>query len=138
MADSQGIRVRASIAIMQENRILLTPHHKLDGSIIWYMPGGGVNFGETLRQAAERELLEETGYIGIAQDFIHLHETIEPDKPYHGIGVTFSGYIIGGELRAEDHHVYGLKIARWMTKDDLIGLKYDRPEIINPLLGITS
>ena len=51
-----GVRV---LVRMAGDRVLLVRHSYVPG---WYLPGGGVGGGETLRAAAERELLEETGY----------------------------------------------------------------------------
>lgn len=51
-----GVRV---LARREDGHILLVKHSYLPG---WYLPGGGVDGGETLRGAAERELREETGY----------------------------------------------------------------------------
>ncbi|SDR33963.1 NUDIX domain-containing protein [Pseudovibrio sp. Tun.PSC04-5.I4] len=51
-----GVRVAAFTA---DNRVLLVRHQYLPG---WYFPGGGVDTGETLAEAARRELMEETGY----------------------------------------------------------------------------
>ncbi|KZL18019.1 Diadenosine hexaphosphate hydrolase [Pseudovibrio axinellae] len=51
-----GVRVAA---FDSENRVLLVRHQYLTG---WYLPGGGVDAGETLAEAARRELYEETGY----------------------------------------------------------------------------
>lgn len=53
-----GVRVAATDA---EGRLLLVRHTYLAG---WYLPGGAVDAGETLAEAALRELREETGVIG--------------------------------------------------------------------------
>lgn len=55
-----GVRVAATDA---EGRLLLVRHSYLAG---WYLPGGAVDVGETLAEAALRELREETGVSGSA------------------------------------------------------------------------
>ena len=50
-----GVRVVATDA---EGRVLLVKHTYLAG---WWLPGGGVDRGETTQDAAVRELREETG-----------------------------------------------------------------------------
>lgn len=56
-----GVRVVARDA---EGRVLLVRHTYLAG---WWLPGGGVDRGETAAQAAVRELREETGLIARAE-----------------------------------------------------------------------
>ena len=138
MYDLPQIRIRACIAIVRDGKILLTPHFLESGVVDWHMPGGRIEFGETSRQAAERELEEETGYIGKAGEVIAVHDVIDPSRDYHGIAITFSGEITGGELRGEDHPVYGYKEAKWLSPDDLQQIKYDKPDVINQLLNIQS
>jgi ADP-ribose pyrophosphatase YjhB (NUDIX family) len=52
-----GVRVVATDA---DGRVLLVKHTYLAG---WWLPGGGVDRGETTQDAAVRELAEETGMI---------------------------------------------------------------------------
>lgn len=49
-----GVRLLA----VKEGEALLVKHTYLDG---WYLPGGGVKAGETLRDAIKREAAEEAG-----------------------------------------------------------------------------
>ncbi|MCH9812275.1 NUDIX domain-containing protein [bacterium] len=62
---------RKSIRILlinPENKILLfrikpNPIILLQNGIYWFTPGGGIEQGETLKEAALRELFEETGLL---------------------------------------------------------------------------
>ena len=52
-----GVRVIVEDA---GNRVLLVRHSYVAG---WYLPGGGVDKGETMEEAACREVLEEAGVV---------------------------------------------------------------------------
>lgn len=63
-----GVRV---IAVDAGGRVLLVRHTYLPG---WWLPGGGVDRGETAAAAAVRELREEAGLIaGQAPQLISIH-----------------------------------------------------------------
>ena len=59
----------ASACVWKEGRVLLAKRGKPPNLGLWSLPGGHVELGETLQQAASRELREETG---VEADLAHL------------------------------------------------------------------
>jgi 8-oxo-dGTP pyrophosphatase MutT (NUDIX family) len=66
--DDPPVEVRTSarvILIDPDDRVLLlAARDPADGKIVWFVPGGGVEEGETPHQAAVRELAEEVPLAG--------------------------------------------------------------------------
>ncbi|MET4109098.1 NUDIX hydrolase [Hymenobacter sp. UYP22] len=73
-------RVRVCGLLVQQGALLLTAHRGLlpNNLPFWSPPGGGWQFGETLRQCLEREFREETGLAVHTGRFLHLHEFNSP------------------------------------------------------------
>lgn len=102
-------RVAAYAVIIDADRILLSwfnggPHgHGRPG---WSLPGGGVEYDESVEQAIVREAWEETGYR------IRLAEPLTTDsfteragspadpggKPYKSVRILYVATIVGGTL----------------------------------------
>ena len=63
----EGITV-AAVAMTEDNRIILVKQFRPGPKkILWELPGGGVEVGQTVEDAGVKELLEETGYEGEVQ-----------------------------------------------------------------------
>ncbi|HTY39857.1 MAG TPA: NUDIX domain-containing protein [Candidatus Paceibacterota bacterium] len=66
----------------------------------WHLPGGRVRFGETLAQAAERLVLEETGYrtlVGPIIGAMEFNRERQRGRPRHTVSVVLSATPLRGE-----------------------------------------
>jgi mutator protein MutT len=85
----------------------------------WSIPGGALELGETLRQCAVREALEETGLQVEAGEVLGVFDAVyrEPDGriQYHYVLIDFACRLIGGDLRAGGDATQ----ARWVTLEEL-------------------
>ena len=61
MSRAQDIRVGASAVIVRDGAVLLIGYDLHDGSGHYNFPGGGVQNGEGLHEAVQREVWEEAG-----------------------------------------------------------------------------
>lgn len=84
----QRLRVRVFGLCRHDDRLLLVRHRALlhDGSF-WEMPGGGVEFGESLAEAVAREFREETGLVVRVGELRFVTELLRP--PLHAVELFF-------------------------------------------------
>jgi 8-oxo-dGTP diphosphatase len=92
--------VGVGVVLVEEGRILLVERGHEPSKGLWAVPGGKVDLGETLRDAAVREVAEETGLEVEIGEVIWVGEHIS--KHGHIVLIDFLGSVVGGELTAGD------------------------------------
>lgn len=123
------IRLRASIVVVHDGQILLVPHYYQDQPTLWYPPGGGVDFGESLQLAAAREFTEETGLSVEIGALLTVTENVDVVKEAHSVCVAFRGRATSYDIVPEVTR-YGVKMAHWFPVGNLPDIvPYMRPAV---------
>jgi 8-oxo-dGTP diphosphatase len=105
--------VSVGAIVVEDGRLLLVRRGRGAAVGRWSVPGGRVEWGETLAQAVARELREETGLDGRCERFVGWVERL--GAGYHYVILDFAVAIVGGELRAGDD----ADAVRWVAADDV-------------------
>ncbi len=91
-------RIRVAAIILRDDMILLVRHAKGDRSY-WMLPGGGVEYGESLEAALVRELREETGLEVRPRALVLACDSIAPDGGRHVVNLCFTADAADGAPR---------------------------------------
>jgi ADP-ribose pyrophosphatase len=112
-------RVAVGACVFNEGRVLLVRRGHPPGDGLWAVPGGSVKLGESLQQAAEREIYEETGVAIRAGEPFFVFDVIEKDEQeavrYHYVIVDLMADFLSGAPRAGGDAAE----ARWVSPGEL-------------------
>ena len=116
--------VPAASAIVTNERGEILMQRRVDNNY-WALPGGTMDFGETIVQTAEREVREETGFdvrvdgiVGTFSDPRHIIEYSNGEVRQQ-FNICFHASLLGGELHSSNES----KEVRWIPPGDLKDLE---------------
>ena len=124
-------RIRVSAILRRGDRLLLCRHEK-QGREYWLLPGGGVNVGESLVDALQRELTEECG---IEEDLplegpVAIVDSISPpgyERTKHVVNIIFAGDLRERSLEAVTSQDAAVRGHRLFSLDELLGIPVHPP-----------
>jgi 8-oxo-dGTP diphosphatase len=106
-APSAGVRrplLAASVGVFREGRVLIAERLVEPARGLFTFPGGKLEMGETLAEAALRELMEEVGVTARIAGFIDHVETVvrgeDGEVSFHAVVCAFAAHWVAGEPRS--------------------------------------
>jgi ADP-ribose pyrophosphatase YjhB (NUDIX family) len=112
-----------SAAIIREGKVLIVRRARPPAYGVFTLPGGGVEAGETLREAIIREVMEETALtiepLGLAGYREAIGRDADGKVERHFVILPFAARFIAGEVALNEE----LAEARWLVPSELAGLK---------------
>ncbi len=111
------------IVVIESDRVLLIKRASAPGKGLWAIPGGVIEAGETICEAAKRELKEETNLDAKITGVIHVDQIIERDIDgrvrYHYVLIDVLATDVKGEIRASSD---ALEV-KWFSIDEALRLE---------------
>jgi 8-oxo-dGTP diphosphatase len=109
----------AHALVFQGDRVLLVKRARPPSEGRWSVPGGVIELGETVRDAARRELREECGIEIELDRVVDVADRVVPDESgcvrFHYVVIYLLARCVGGEARSGSD---GLEV-RWVTVEEL-------------------
>ncbi len=119
-------RVAVGAIVFKDGCILLVQRGKPPAEGYWAIPGGSVEIGESLQQAAQREIFEETGVSIHAREPVFTFDVVERDADgavrFHYVVVDVMADYMEGNLNPAGDATD----ARWVSSAELSRLKVSR------------
>jgi ADP-ribose pyrophosphatase YjhB (NUDIX family) len=118
--------------IIEDGRIALVKRAHPPLQAEWSIPGGALDVGELVREAAVREAHEETGLIVEPGELLGVYDRVLRDAgqrvQYHYVLIDFLCRRVGGELKAASDAAE----VRWFTREELpaLNLAQDTLDVI--------
>ncbi len=91
--------IRVSAIIINENSEILLVKHRKKEKEYWVLPGGHLDYGETIAQCAERELKEETTLDCKFERIVFISESLAPSGQRHIINIFVLLKVQGGQIQ---------------------------------------
>jgi len=129
---SMPTMLASSIAIIENNRILLIQREDFH---VWGLPGGDVDPGESLAQAARREAREETGLEITLTRLVGMYSLVGNDHTL--VTAVFAARVTGGNLRPQLREIADVD---WFPADALPDelMWWHRQPIADAFAGMTG
>lgn len=109
-----------AVLARNKNKYLLARETLEGGKQYWIVPGGKVEFGETIEEAAKREILEETGIKARKLNFLAYKEAIATKYNYHTVIFFFETKT--NKTKIEEDIEGKVIEAKWFTKSQALNL----------------
>ena len=129
-----------SAAVIRDGEVLIVRRARPPARGLFTLPGGSVEAGETLHEAVIREVREETALVIAPLALAGHREVIARDRDgkveRHFVILPFAARWISGEVALNEE----LAEARWLTPDELAGLKTTEglAEIVRAALALAA
>ena len=118
-------RVAAGAIVFKASHVLLVRRGNAPARGQWAIPGGSVKLGESLQQAAEREVREETGLTVRAQAPVYTFDVVERDGAggirFHYVIIDLLADYVSGDIQPGDDALE----ARWVSAPQLAQMAVD-------------
>lgn len=125
-------RVTVACVVAHEGRFLMV-EEDVFGELAYNQPAGHLDPGESLRHAAVREALEETGHTVELDAFLGAWQWMSPEHGEQVIRFAFSGHSVAHDpSRPLDS---GILRALWMRRDEIeaLGTRLRSPLILTTI-----
>lgn len=131
MAGPETPKLMVDVVITSEEKVVLIRRGTEPFAGRWALPGGFVEVGETVEEAAIREAAEETGLAVEVARLVGVYSDPERDPRGHNVSVAFLARVLSGELSAATD---ASEVA--LIDPSSVELAFDHERIVNDALSL--
>lgn len=100
MAGPETPKLMVDVVIPSEAGVVLVRRGSEPFEGQWALPGGFVEVGESVHEAAVREAAEETGLLVEISHLVGVYSEPDRDPRGHNVSIAFLARVLGGQLQA--------------------------------------